>query len=334
MAKEDDSQHQLRRSTRPNALRCFACGDPGHRQTACPNQTHRGLLIENAGKEIDTGCESSEEDMDEPFQETHITKGDEGRMLVTRFVGLTPQQREEHWLRTNIFRSTCTIKGRVCTFVIDSGSCRNVIAKQAVRKLGLPFEEHPTPYAMTWLQDGVSFRVSHRCLVPFSIGQYYKDRTYFDIVSINVSHLILGRPWEYDRKIIHDGAANTYEFIWETHNIVLLLSPDTALTPDPSPPTARKPLLKPHVTTTGHVHAPLLCSFSVFEKELKTEGFALALLPSVSINVSSPERTTFDNVLTDFADVFPTELPQKLPPLRDIQHHIDLVPGATLPNRP
>ncbi|OAO89346.1 hypothetical protein AXX17_ATUG01780 [Arabidopsis thaliana] len=296
MAKEDDSQHQLRRSTLPNALRCFACGDPGHRQTACPNQTHRGLLIENAGKEIDTGCESSEEDMDEPFQETHITKGDEGRMLVT--------------------------------------SCRNVIAKQVVRKLGLPFEEHPTPYAMTWLQDGVSFRVSHRCLVPFSIGQYYKDRTYFDIVSINVSHLILGRPWEYDRKIIHDGAANTYEFIWETHNIVLLPSPDTALTPDPSPPTARKPLLKPHVTTTGHVHAPLLCSFSVFEKELKTEGFALALLPSVSINVSSPERTAFDNVLTDFADVFPTELPQKLPPLRDIQHHIDLVPGATLPNRP
>ena len=39
------------------------------------------------------------------------------------------------------------------------------------------------------------------------------------------------------------------------------------------------------------------------------------------------------SVLQEFKDVFPEELPHGLPPLHGIEHRIDLIPGAPLPNR-
>jgi hypothetical protein len=38
------------------------------------------------------------------------------------------------------------------------------------------------------------------------------------------------------------------------------------------------------------------------------------------------------NILQEYSDVFPCEIPPGLPPIRGIKHQIDLIPGASLPN--
>ena len=42
---------------------------------------------------------------------------------------------------------------------------------------------------------------------------------------MSVLHMLLGRPWQFDRKAIHDGRENTYQYNW--HNKDIILSPMT-----------------------------------------------------------------------------------------------------------
>ena len=50
-------------------------------------------------------------------------------------------------------------------------------------------------------------------------------------------------------------------------------------------------------------------------------------------NLSSTLPSVVFNVLQEYEDVFLDEVPPGLPPKREIEHQIDLIPGASLPNR-
>jgi hypothetical protein len=50
-------------------------------------------------------------------------------------------------------------------------------------------------------------------------------------------------------------------------------------------------------------------------------------------NDMTPISLGVSHVLQEFSDVFPKEVLTGLPPLRGIEHQIDLILGASLPNR-
>ena len=70
--------------------------------------------------------------------------------------------------------------------------------------------KHPIPYKVSWLQNGHQLLVSEQCEINLQIGNY-KDRVLCDVISMDVFHILLGRPWKYDRNASHDGRKNIYE---------------------------------------------------------------------------------------------------------------------------
>ncbi|XP_062230062.1 uncharacterized protein LOC133927630 [Phragmites australis] len=204
-------------------IECFKCGGHGHKQAECPN---RRTIIALA----DGSYDSQSEEEDEP-----ITQAPPAPSLVVRRVLSTQFVAAEQGQRHNLFQSRCKVKGQVCRFIIDGGSCNNIVSALLVEKLGLQTRRHPHPYHMQWLNNSGTVKVSAMVRLSFSIGDYHGEVD-CDIVPMQACHLLLGRPWQFD--------------------------------------------------------------------------------------------------VEDFEDVFPDEVPAGLPPLRGIEHPIDLVPNASLPNRP
>jgi hypothetical protein len=51
--------------------------------------------------------------------------------------------------------------------------------------------------------------VTKQCLVEFKIGGY-TDEIICDVIPMDVCHIFLGRPWQFDKNVIHDGRKNAY----------------------------------------------------------------------------------------------------------------------------
>ena len=66
----------------------------------------------------------------------------------------------------------------------------------------------PTPYNVSWLCKVHRLVVTEQSVVEFQIGRY-QDKVIFDILPMDVLHVLLGKTWQFDRKFVHH-RSNSY----------------------------------------------------------------------------------------------------------------------------
>ncbi|KAL1213521.1 RNA-directed DNA polymerase-like protein [Cardamine amara subsp. amara] len=304
---------------RTRDITCFKCQGKGHYARDCPNQR---VMILKANGEYESQDEAEHEQ--EESEEDIVDYADTGESLVTRRV-LSALFEPETMQRENIFHSRCTINSKVCSLIIDGGSCTNVASKYLVDKLGIPKTKHPRPYRLKWLNDDTELKISEQVTIPFSIGKY-ADQVVCDVVPIQAGHLLLGRPWQFDKEALHNGRTNHYTF--SQNNKKHSLAP---LTPQETFEMQQTMSKGKKLSKTNLYITPITVLKSL---ELKEEVLLMIFKEGLFSGQEEQELPpAVLELLNRFSNVFPEEIPPGLPPTRGIEQQIDLVPGAPLPNR-
>ncbi|KAJ0622866.1 putative transcription factor interactor and regulator CCHC(Zn) family [Helianthus annuus] len=169
----------------------FRCYGLGHITSECTNKR----VITLAEFETSIGTHD-DEDPGQHQPEKEVEIGPDGECLVMRptLIGKTNQDSEMQ--REASFRTCCTIRDKVCSLVVAS--------QNMVTKLSLPTDPHRYPYDIQWLNQRQGICVISRVLLSFTIGQKYKDDIWCDILPMDSCHVLLSRPWLFDRRVTHE----------------------------------------------------------------------------------------------------------------------------------
>jgi len=194
------------------------------------------------GKDLYSSQEESTSSSD--FESSHSSASKEhsfakeGNLLMIRRLLNNQPSLPLNDQRENIFHPRCDVLNNTCSLIIDSGSCYNCCSTRLVDKLNLALISHPKPYKLHWLNEDGDFKVRHQVEIKFSIGKF-KDKVLCDVIPMEACHILLGRPWQFDRKTIHNGHTNEISLLHHSKTFVLHLLTPSQVASDQSQMRAR-----------------------------------------------------------------------------------------------
>ena len=337
---------------RTSNIQCHRCQGYGHVMHDCPNK--RVMIVKDDGEclsasdfdEDTLALLAADHAGSEEQIEEHVNADDADHyesLIVQRVLSAQMEKAEQNQRHT-LFQTKCVIKDRSCRMIIDGGSCNNLASSDMVQKLALTTKPHPHPYYIQWLNNSGKAKVTRLVRINFAIGTY-KDIVECDVVPMQACNILLGRPWQFDRDSMHHGRSNQYSFLYHDRKIVLHpMSPEAIMQTDVARAAKSKSESnkndksviedKDEIKLKGRCMLATKSDINEFNASTSV-AYALvckdALISNEDMQRSLPPAVA--NVLQEYSDVFPSEIPAGLPPIRGIEHQIDLIPGASLPNR-
>lgn len=85
-----------------------------------------------------------------------------------------------------------------------------MISKDLVKQINLETVPHHKPYPLGWIVNNANLQVTRKCLFKFTITEKFIDEVELDVVPLDISRIILGSPYLYDRKALFYRHDNKY----------------------------------------------------------------------------------------------------------------------------
>ena len=234
------------------------------------------------------------------------------------------------------------LNGIAVTFLIDSGASECFLSTAFVEKNKIKTRKTKEKLQIQ-LADG-TVRVSH--LIVDQACVTVKDHAEFidfSVIGLPKYEAILGKPWLNRWNPVIDWKKNS--LAWQMGNRTITVQG----LQQPHSPRVVSSLFQRNVTMdliSVQRMRKLAQKEPVFvimvrptnEDSANEENSFIQAQDQCTVAIGEDQTKTpypeqVQEILNDFTDIFPRDLPAGLPPQRDIDHRIDLVPGAEPPHR-